>query len=155
MKTIIIILIFTFLLQNAFAQESQLIVNLSDGTTEVFDITEIQKITFSNLVNINEVDKLATVFNNLKLFPNYPNPFSEQTTIKYEILEKGFVRINVYNNNGVLVSENFSGDQDAGTYKVVWDGTNKKKQKVPTGLYFFQVLLNNEVDSKQMIYIHK
>jgi hypothetical protein len=155
MKTIIIILIFTFSLQNAFTQDSQLIVNLSDGSTEVFNVAEIQKITFSNIVSISDVEKLNTVLNQLKLFPNYPNPFSQQTTIKYEVFEKGSVRINVYNNNGVLVNEIFSGIQDEGTYKIIWDGTNIEKQKVPTGLYFFQVLLNNEVDSKQMIYIHK
>lgn len=155
MKTIIIFLTFTFSLQNAFAQESQLIVNLNDGTTEVFDISEIQKITFSNLVNINEVNKLATVLNNLKLFPNYPNPFSEQTTLKYETLEKGTVNIHVYDNKGVFVSSVFSGYQPKGTHEIIWDGKNTNKQKVPTGLYFFQVVLNNKVDSKQMIYINK
>ncbi len=155
MKTPIIILIISLSIHSVFAQDSQLIVNMSDGTTEVFDITEIQKITFSNFVNINEVDKLATVFNNLKLFPNYPNPFSEQTTIKYKTLEKGTVNIHVYDNKGVFVSSVFSGYQPKGTHEIIWDGTNTNKQKVPTGLYFFQVVLNNKVDSKQMIYINK
>ena len=128
MKTPIIILIITLSLQSIFAQDSQLIVNLSDGSTEVFDITEIQKITFSNLINIEEVNKLNAVFNNLKLFPNYPNPFSDQTTIKYKIMEKGAVNINVYDNKGMFVCSIFSGYQNEGTHKIVWDGTNTKKQ---------------------------
>lgn len=155
MKTTIVILILLLSLQSAFTQDSQLILNLNDGSTEVFNISEIQKITFSNLVNIEEIKNINNVFNSLKQFPNFPNPFSQQTTIKYEISEKGSVRINIYDNKGVVVKKLFSKYQDKGTYTIEWDGRSESNQRVPTGLYFCQIILNNKTDSRQLIYINK
>ena len=146
---------FTLSLQSAFTQNYYLKVNLSDGSSEVFNIDEIQKNTFDNISNIEEMKMMNTVLNKLKLFPSYPNPFNRQTTIHYKILEKGFVRINIYDSKGILVGELFSGYQDEGTYKVQWDGRSNSKQKVLTGLYFCQVMLNGKMDSKQMVYINQ
>lgn len=137
------------------SQESQLLVNLSDGSTEAYNISEIQKITFSGLVGINEIEDVNAVLNSLKLFPNYPNPFSHLTTIKYETYEKAYVMLNIYDNKGGLVRKLFSGSQDEGTHTIEWDGKNDNKQRVTTGLYFCQLILNNKMDSKQMIFINK
>ena len=49
---------------------------------------------------------------------NYPNPFSYQTTIKYQISEPSQVALAVFDINGRLVVQLVDEKQEAGVYEV-------------------------------------
>ncbi|MDD5764695.1 MAG: T9SS type A sorting domain-containing protein [Candidatus Marinimicrobia bacterium] len=83
--------------------------------------------------NPGQLEKYA-----LKL-ANYPNPFNSSTTLKYHITEAGDVRLSVFDLNGRLVEELFSGRQLAGDYHYLWSGGN-----LPSGVYFLSLQTGNQ-----------
>jgi flagellar hook assembly protein FlgD len=68
---------------------------------------------------------------------NRPNPFTEQTTIHYEINATGQVRLNVYNVAGQLVKNLVDTRQDPGFYGVIWTGLDEQGREVSNGVYFY------------------
>ncbi len=65
---------------------------------------------------------------------NFPNPFNSSTTLKYHLPETGDVRLSIFDLNGRLVEELFSGRQSAGDYHYIWSGKN-----LPSGVYFIRL----------------
>ncbi len=58
---------------------------------------------------------------------NYPNPFSEQTTVSYALPERCHVNIAVINNLGQNVAQLISTDQNRGSHTINFDGTGLQK----------------------------
>jgi hypothetical protein len=74
------------------------------------------------------------------LTQNYPNPFNPSTTIKFDLKEKGFVTLKVYNVAGQLVKTLVNGVRDAGfANQVTWNGTNDRGASVASGIYFYKL----------------
>src|SRR4030065_2691352 len=66
-----------------------------------------------------------TVLNNNNLTPtefylsqNYPNPFSERTTIKFCVAYKTKVKLEVFNADGEMIKTLLDEEKEAGTYEV-------------------------------------
>ena len=85
-----------------------------------------------------------------KLYQNYPNPFRNQTTIKYDIpslmVNNVPTEIHIYNTLGQVVRKLDEGDKAAGQYTVIWDGKNDDGEQVSSGVYFYQ--LRTKVDGQ-------
>ncbi len=64
------------------------------------------------------------------LYQNYPNPFNPETTIRYDVGKAGHVQLQVFDITGRLVSTLESGYAAAGSYSVVFDGS-----ELPSGIY--------------------
>ncbi|MCC6724600.1 MAG: DUF4331 family protein [Saprospiraceae bacterium] len=62
---------------------------------------------------------------------NYPNPFTTQTTMQYEVAEAGQFSIKVYDMNGKLVSTLVNAPMEKGQYSANFDGTS-----LAPGVYF-------------------
>jgi photosystem II stability/assembly factor-like uncharacterized protein len=65
------------------------------------------------------------------LFPNYPNPFNPSTWLRYRIPARGQVVLNVYDVLGREMAVLVSGQLEAGTYTVKFDGA-----RFSSGIYF-------------------
>ena len=80
------------------------------------------------------------------LYQNYPNPFSNQTTIMYDIpslmVNMVDVEIHIYNTLGKLVRTIDEGDKGAGQHTTIWDGKNDDGENVSSGVYFYQLRAN-------------
>lgn len=74
-----------------------------------------------------------------KLYQNYPNPFSNQTTLKYDVAEATSVKIYIYNTLGQLVKTIDQGENSVGIYTVEWDGKNDDGDTLSSGVYFYQL----------------
>jgi len=69
----------------------------------------------------------------------YPNPFTDQLTIKYNVQQDGDnVFIGVYDLFGKLIAEVVNGNHASESYKLVWDGTNSSGTKLKSGIYFIR-----------------
>jgi hypothetical protein len=82
-----------------------------------------------------------------ELFQNYPNPFSTNTWIPYQLSESGEIFINIYDVSGHLVRRLYMGRRDVGVYVSeekagYWDGRNETGEKVSSGVYFCQMQSN-------------
>lgn len=150
MKNIIIIL----LIFPSFSV-SQIYLNIKnkDGTNYSFNVIDIQKITFQNLTNVIDQEKLDNAVSIFKLMQNYPNPFNPSTRIDYQIPEAGNVSVKIYNSVGEIVKILDNGLKDAGYYNVVWDGKNDLNESVASGVYICQVIFNQNVLTKKIMLV--
>jgi len=93
--------------------------------------------------NLNEKSSLIEDF---LLEQNYPNPFNPSTTIKYQIPEKSFVTIKVYDVLGNELTTLVNEEKPSGSYEVEFDGTN-----LTSGIYFYQLRAGKYVETKKMV----
>lgn len=80
------------------------------------------------------------------LFQNYSNPFNPTTTIKYQILELGFVTLKVFDVLGNELETLVNEEKPTGTYEVEFDGTG-----LTSGIYFYKLQAGSYVETKKMI----
>ena len=85
------------------------------------------------------------------LSQNYPNPFNPSTTIRYNLPKQQHVSLTVYNVLGQQVRKLVDGVRPAGDNFVLWSGANDAGQTVSTGVYFYQLVTEDRVESKKMI----
>jgi hypothetical protein len=78
---------------------------------------------------------------------NYPNPFLDQTTIKYRIQFANQVDIKIYNLLGQEVLTLVDALQDAGEHEVIWDGKNSDGIRISSGIYFYVFRYNYEIQA--------
>lgn len=112
----------------------------------------------ANLLNViavdasNNVDTLFIYLNvsrNGRVFNllNYPNPFENTTSIKFELIapeihENDFANIHIYDSFGNLI-KNIETPIIVGKNEVAWDGKDNLGNSVPVGRYYYLVLINS------------
>lgn len=69
----------------------------------------------------------------------YPNPFNPSTSIKFTLIEKQMVSIEIYNIKGQKEKNLINQELNNGTHAVVWDGKNESSQTVSNGVYYFKI----------------
>jgi len=83
---------------------------------------------------------------------NYPNPFNPSTTIGYQIPEDNtHVQLIIYNTTGQIVKTLIDGNQNAGVYKVVWNGINNSGVHISSGVYFYRIAAGKFVQVKKLL----
>lgn len=82
---------------------------------------------------------------------NYPNPFVNQTVIKYGVPRRGKVSIVIYNLIGQRVITLFEGVQDAGWWSIKWDGKDERGRKVTSGIYFYRIKWEDTVAIEKIV----
>ncbi|MFZ0389055.1 MAG: choice-of-anchor J domain-containing protein [Calditrichia bacterium] len=85
------------------------------------------------------------------LAQNYPNPFNPQTTIKYQLPEKAQVTLEIFNSLGQKVRTLVSEPQNAGYYRVVWNGLNDAGVRSASGVYIYRLRAKNFVKTSKML----
>jgi hypothetical protein len=98
-----------------------------------------------------EETKVVTDINS-PIFMNLPNPFNQSTSIKYTIRKSGDFSLKVFDITGKLVRNLVNGNKEPGIYSTSWDGTDDLNQKLPAGVYFYQLKTSNETsETKELI----
>ncbi len=85
--------------------------------------------------NVVEVDFTPS---NLMLSQNYPNPFNPSTSIEYSIPQNGFVKLSLFDVLGKEIKIIVNEYQNAGNYKVDFNGNN-----LSSGIYFYKLFFEN------------
>ncbi len=107
----------------------------SDITTENLQITiDDEPVGIREETNSNNVVPEKPV-----LLNNYPQPFNPSTTIDYILPEAMQVTLIIYNTQGELVNNLFSGYKTKGSHSVVWNGDDANRKDVPSGVYLLQL----------------
>jgi len=81
-----------------------------------------------------------------ELYQNYPNPFNPSTTIKFEIAEISRVKLGIYNIDGQEIAVLVNDFRNAGTYSVLFDGSN-----LPSGVYSTRLESNGYNTTNRML----
>jgi hypothetical protein len=110
------------------------------------DLTSDIKFTKSELAQIKGYFPFEYL-----LEQNYPNPFNNITTISYILTDKSDVNILIYDILGRQIRKMEYNDQSIGSYYINWDGTDKNGDPVSTGLYLYQLVTRDFIQTKKMI----
>jgi hypothetical protein len=76
----------------------------------------------------------------------YPNPFTDQAVLSYELDTKTQVEINLYNSSGELIQTLLSELQDAGDHELQFNSGN-----LPAGVYFYRITTDSKQATGRMI----
>lgn len=107
-------------------------------------------IRFSTPAGIAE-SSIEQIVNTYVLCNNLPNPFENQTIIRYTIPKESKVSLQVYNSAGILVRMLKKTTEKSGLYRVIWNGCDDKGNKVAKGVYFYRLKTDNFTASKKMV----
>ncbi|UCH13039.1 MAG: T9SS type A sorting domain-containing protein [Bacteroidales bacterium] len=83
-----------------------------------------------------------------RLNQNDPNPFNADTKICYNIPEATNVKLAIYTMTGKRVTTLVSGHQQAGRYKVTWDGS-----RLETGSYLYRLEAGNITRTRKALLV--
>ena len=97
----------------------------------------------------------AEVPKSIQLYPNYPNPFNPQTTIRYAMTAPGYITVSIHDLLGQNVKTLVSQYQHAGEFTVNWNGENNVNQQVASGVYIYRLTATSSsglhVQQKKMV----
>ena len=149
-------IIYTFLFCIIFghlsspAQSDTLLIKLKDNKIEKIALSQIQKISFENLTSAPEINKSSSI---LLTGGNYPNPFSDQTSIEFEIYASGLVVISIFDETGKEIQTLKCESCIAGRNTLQWDCHDLNRNRVQSGTYYYEVRYHNEIQARKMLLI--
>ena len=99
-----------------------------------------------NQALITAVEEIPEDHATFVLEQNSPNPFSQETTIRFKLDESSFVNMQIVNMFGQVIETLESAQLNSGSYQYQW----KSSSHVP-GVYFCVLKANNESKMKKML----
>lgn len=117
-----------------------------NSVTKLKQLADSIKTIYDNgfSVGINPISQITP--DKFNLYQNYPNPFNPVTKIKFDVPNKSFVTLEVFDMSGRLISELVKNEIEAGQYEVPFEGAN-----ISSGIYFYRLKSDNFMISKKML----
>ncbi len=86
-----------------------------------------------------------------RLWANYPNPFNDETVIKFSLPSGAKTCLEIYNILGQRIKTLVNEYRQAGTYQAVWDGTDSSGLPVGSGIYLCKMEAEDFCQSRKMV----
>jgi hypothetical protein len=118
------------------------------GTIYLDDIRFVPEEVEIPAVAVEAVSEATAVPSGYSLSQNAPNPFNLVTAIAYNLPQASRVTLTVYTITGQKVATMVSGHQEAGHYKVAWDGSG-----FGTGIYLYRLEAGRFAEAKCMLFL--
>ncbi len=117
-------------------------------TTEPLEIGNIE-FTETNYGEflVSSSDNIVSSPTIADLHQNYPNPFNPNTTISFSLHKAGKVKLNVFNIKGQRVQNLIDEKYQAGNWSIEWNGKDKFDNNVASGIYFFQLKVDEKFNA--------
>ncbi len=95
-----------------------------------------------------------------RLQQSYPNPLRASAAaafakISYEVPREARVKLRVFDVMGRQVRTLVDGFKPVGFYRVLWDGTDDRGNKLPSGVYIYQLVVNGQVRASRKLVLVK
>ncbi len=120
-------------------------VQFGDATARSSDNSDIEIGYSYTAITLEAKNEIPTEY---RLHQNYPNPFNPTTTIRYDLKERGHVKISLYNVNGQKMDTIFEGMNDAGYHSLIFKADN-----LTSGVYLYRIEVNNYSEMHKMILV--
>jgi hypothetical protein len=87
------------------------------------------------------------------LWQNYPNPFNPVTTIRFQISERGFVSLKIYNIAGRLIDTLINEEMSPkpGGREARWNGTDRFGNRVASGVYLYRLTTKSFEQTRKLV----
>ena len=83
----------------------------------------------------------------------YPNPFNPNTNFIIDVLNTSLVKIDIYNLIGKKVRSINKGVLYPGKHKLVWNAENDFGKTVESGIYLYELFIDNTLETGKLLYI--
>ncbi|MEN8251808.1 MAG: T9SS type A sorting domain-containing protein [Bacteroidota bacterium] len=116
----------------------------------------LAKSSYNPFLSENFTDTLLSVrsiIESKNLLEVFPNPFSENTTISFNVPETSYIKIEVFDLAGRKVNTLIEKDHSIGTNAITWNGEDYSNQKIHPGLYFISGSTRGYTETKPILYI--
>ncbi|MEY3442794.1 MAG: hypothetical protein RLZZ519_1075, partial [Bacteroidota bacterium] len=87
-------------------------------------------------------------------YPSFPNPFSKETTIRFDLPETRQMQFTISDLRGTVVNQ-FGGVFEQGMHEVKWDGTSTTGKQLAAGTYVMRIEAGSESHSYRLVYIRE
>ena len=114
------------------------------------DITWVDLENF-NFVIISDIPELSPGQPKDMLNINFPNPFTDFTTITYTLTEKCMVELTIFDVTGKKVITLVKKEMQAGEHSVSWDGLNEQGKKALPGVYICRMVYNGQSTAIRLV----
>ena len=154
---------------NVFSQ-SNLVINMIDGTPYSYDINTVQNLTFPsgilrvNKINASQVDLLMSDIDNVVVskvvtnllkettnvtdFTTYPNPFVENLHVACNLTSPEVVSIAIFKTDGTLVfTTSLEGVEGVNAFEI------PQAAALVAGTYLIRIASSNKVETLKLIKI--
>lgn len=122
------------------------------GKTYYYKLVDVDfngNMTFHGPISVT----VEAIPNKYALAQNYPNPFNPETAIGFALKEAGKVTLKIYNLQGQLVRTLVDEDKPAGSYSVMWNGTNERGIKLTSSVYYYTLKVNGFKETKKLLFM--
>jgi hypothetical protein len=96
-------------------------------------------------------DNVAGIAPNPALYPNFPNPFNPETTLRFSLPKAETVSLEIFNLKGQKVRSYSNMQLSSGDHSIVWNATDDKGNSLPSGIYMYRLNAGNYSRSRKMI----
>jgi len=83
----------------------------------------------------------------------YPNPFNPKTAFVVNLTNKSSIRLDIYNILGKKVKSINKNVFPQGKHTITWNATNAIGGQVESGVYLYELLVNNRLETGKLLYI--
>ena len=77
---------------------------------------------------------------------NHPNPFNPSTTIEFSIQNNSKVELSIFNIKGQKIKSITNCVYAAGNYSKIWNGDDEAGKAVSSGIYYYQLKINDKTE---------
>jgi len=116
--------------------------DIISGAGVAGDLFLYENTTISNVKDLNFPNNSFTI---------YPNPFTNSTTIEFEVKEHSKVSLKIYDLHGKEVTTLINGYQTSGTKTIIWDGRDNTGSIVSSGLYYCVIKIDRKIYTEKII----
>jgi hypothetical protein len=122
------------------------------GGTDEQDLP-VKQIEMCQRNDVTSIRDEETVIHSCQLQQNFPNPFNASTTISFDISKDVTVRLEIYTVTGQLIKTILDKELTAGSYRFVWNGDDNDNSPVASGVYLYQLKINDSIMTKKLVMI--
>lgn len=118
------------------------------GTTDLAKAGTYNIRTFTGFTPVEDDPSLPQL---TRLTGAHPNPFNPQTTLSFDLAKSGPVELNIYNVQGALITTLVSENMGPGRHTVIWDGTDRRGQRVSSDVYLARLVTAEAKEMKKLV----
>ncbi len=125
----------------------------SQGEEEYFFCGQLECIsTYNYSIETSAEDELLKPELTLS---NYPNPFNPETIIEFNLPEEGGVQLDIFNIKGQKIKSFANVQYLKGEHSISWDGTDMNNKSVSSGIYMYQLKVNDKIEKVKKMMLLK
>ena len=110
----------------------------------------LKQIDYDGTYKYSQIIEISLFLSNFQLYQNFPNPFNPNTTIKYIVSQRSFVRISLYDIRGEKVADLINEEKQPGIHSIEFTNRN-----LSSGIYLYRMITSYGYNSTKKLIILK